>query len=84
MAKFTIKATTTDYIEEEIEANSLEEAQEKLISMYDSGKVEAQEGFIFFEGDEGYDLVKEIMKASDEDEDECECDDECDDCSCCK
>ena len=88
MAKFNIKALTTDYIEEEIEADTLEQAQEKLIKKYDSGEVEAQEGFIFFEGDDAYDLVKEIMDSSEDDEEEsedeeCECDD-CKDCSCCK
>jgi len=69
--KFKLKAYTADFIEAEVEAPSLELAQDKLIAMCDNGEIKSEEGFIFFEKDEGYEVLKDLLDT--EGLEECEC-----------
>ncbi len=81
MAKFKVKAYGIEYLEGEIEAKNEEEAQEKLLEKWEQGEVESNEVNFVFDGNEGFDLIKDIF--SEECKEECDCDEDCgDDCQC--
>jgi len=63
--KFKLKAYTADYIEVEVEASNLEQAQDKVIAMCDNGEIQSEEGFIFFEKEEGFEVLKDLLNIDD-------------------
>jgi hypothetical protein len=63
MEKFKIRAYAVDYYEEEIEAESKEKAKEIFLENQDKGEFEYEE-MIFFEQDEGFDILNELAAES--------------------
>lgn len=59
--KFKIKAYSVDSYESEIEANSEEEAKEKLASEWENSEIEPKDSWIFLENEDGFDLVDSLV-----------------------
>jgi len=72
MTKFKIKLYSVDYYEDEVEASSEEEAQDKLMDNIEEDKLEAKDGVLLFNGDEGFEVFEEMFSEN------CECGDDCD------
>ena len=64
--KFKIKACSVECLEQEIEAESKEKAEELFLKKYEAGDIGSEEGTIFFEGDEGFEVIQEIVFSEEE------------------
>ncbi len=69
MTKFKLKGVAAEYFEQEIEAPSLEQAQEILSQQYEESELESEfTTGLFFEGEEGYELLEPVIMDKGEDE----------------
>lgn len=64
--KFKVKTFVLEEIEKEIEANNKEDAEEKFCDLYEEGEIEPEEGILFFENDEGFDVLKGLLSENEE------------------
>jgi hypothetical protein len=60
MQKFKIRAYAVDFYDVEVEADSLEHAQEIFTQKQDAGDFEFEET-LFLEGDDGFGVVEEFV-----------------------
>lgn len=67
MAKFVIKAFDIRSFEEEIEADSEDDAKDIFLDKYDVEDLESAESNLFFENDEGFEAVRDLVENSGED-----------------
>jgi hypothetical protein len=63
---FKIKACSVEIIEQEIEAENQEKAEDLFLEKYENGDIGSEEGTIFFEGDEGFKMISEIVFSEEE------------------
>jgi len=61
MAKFKLQAYSVDLYEDEIEAESAEKAQDVFMEKIENGDVAPEEGNVFFEGEDGFELLSELV-----------------------
>lgn len=66
MEKFKIKAYSISTYEDEIEAETKEEAEDIFTEKWENVELEAEEEQIFLETDEGFETLKEIFSSEDE------------------
>jgi hypothetical protein len=69
MEKFVIKAFDIRSFEEEIEAETESEAREIFLEKYDAEDIESCENNLFFEIDEGFEVIREMIENTGESED---------------
>lgn len=62
MPKFKIKAFAIDSFEQEIEAPTLEEAQEIFLQKQDAGEFEFDE-LVIFEEEDGFEVLDEMFNS---------------------
>jgi hypothetical protein len=66
MEKFKIKAYVVDEYEDELEADSVEEAQEKMLEKIENSELETRDGTIFFDGDKDHSKIQEIIDSQED------------------
>ncbi len=85
MAKFKVKAYSVDLYEQEVEAKTEEDAQDKLLEKIENAEIAPEEGTVFFSDDESFSILAELVsddECDDCNKEECECEDK--ECECCK
>lgn len=65
MAKFKIRGYAIGCFSEEVEAESLEKAQEIFLEKQDAGEYEFNET-VLLEGDEGFEVIDELVSGFEE------------------
>ncbi len=66
MPEFTIKAWSMDYFEKKITAKTQEEAEDNMHELIDNGELPSEEGILFFEGTNEFEMLDEIYSNSEE------------------
>lgn len=61
MSKFKIKAFVVEEYNEEIEAENEEKAKEFFEKRWSQREIESEEAILFFEGDEGFEIIKDFV-----------------------
>ena len=61
MEKFKVKAYSVEYFETEIEANSKEEAEDKLVDKWENSEIESEGAEFLFEDTEGFDIINDLF-----------------------
>jgi hypothetical protein len=70
MTTYKINSWVLEHFEEEIEANSEDEAKDKFEESYENGELESDEGYVFFEDEGEYDMVETIISEEIEESEE--------------